>query len=152
MLKSIIAHDCSKNNFVFFRAGKLLTPILLVLISIYLFKKGQRKLKDSRFFCKTSRIQPEENLDNSSKNNLFINNLQFNPEIVTTVIYVMFVSMFISAIVSANYFNFLDKNIITSFIPPVMINFVLPLYMYIKNSSLRNFVSEDVFPFLMLMK
>ena len=137
---------------VFFRVGKLLTPILLVFISIYLFKKGQRKLKDSRFFCKTSRIQPEENLDNSSKNNLFINNLQFNPEIVTTVIYVMFVSMFISAIISANYFNFLDKNIITSFIPPVMINFVLPLYMYIKNSSLRNFVSEDVFPFLMLMK
>ena len=95
---------------------------------------------------------PEESLDNLSKNNLFINNLQFNPEIVTTVIYIMFVTMFISAIISANYFNFLDQNIITSFIPPVMINFVLPLYMYIKNSSLRIFVCEDVFPFLILMK
>ena len=140
-----------KTIFVF-RVGKLLTPILLLLISIYLFKKGQRKLKDSRFFCKTNQIKPEENLDNSSKNNLFINNLQFNPEIVTTVIYVMFVTLFISAVVSANYFNFLDQNIITSFIPPVMINFILPLYMYIKNSSLRNFVCEDVFPFLILMK
>ena len=140
-----------KTIFVF-RVGKLLTPILLLLTSIYLFKKGQRKLKDSKFFCKTSKIKPEENLDNSSKNNLFINNLQFNPEIVTTVIYVMFVTLFISAVVSANYFNFLDQNIITSFIPPVMINFILPLYMYINNSSLRNFVCEDVFPFLILMK
>ena len=138
--------------FILFRVGKLLSPILLVLISVYLINKGQRKLKDSRFLCKTRKIMPEENFDNSSKNNLFINNLQFNPEIVTTVMYIMFVTMFISAIVSANYFNFLNQNITSSFIPPVMINFVLPLYMYLKNSSLRLFVSEDVFPCLILIK
>ena len=152
MLRNTKNHTIVRKTFsFFFRVGKTLSPILLVLISVYLFKKGQRKLKYSRFVYKTNQIKPEENLDNSSKNNLFINNLQFNPEIVTTITYVMFVTMFISAIVSANYFNFLDQNIITSFIPPVMINFVLPLYMYVKNSSLRIFVSEDVFTFLKIL-
>ena len=135
-----------------FRIGKILSPILLVLFSIYIFNRGLRKIKDSRFLCKKKQIKPEENFENSSRNNLLINNLQFNPEIVTTVIYTMFVTMIISVIVLANYFNFLEQHIIPSFIPPVMINFVLPLYMYVKNSSLRIFVTEEVFPFLIWIR
>ena len=116
----------------------------------YFFKKGQRKYKDFKSNFKTNQVLCE----NQGAKKLFVNNLDFNPEIYTTVLYLGFVFTLIPTIISINYFRPLNfnPNVIASFSSPLIINFVLPLYMYVTNSRLRNFVFEDVFPFLETFK
>ena len=114
----------------------------------YFFKKGQRKYKDYKSKCKTNQVLLEDQGAPAKK--IFLNNLDFNPEIYTTVLYHGFVFTLIPTIISINYFRPLNfnPNVIASFSSPLIINFVLPLYMYVINSRLRNFVFEDVFPYL----
>ena len=106
----------------------------------YFFKKGQRKYKDFKS-KKTNLLQNQSAPAVHQANKLFLNNLDFNPEIYTTALYLGFVFTLIPTIISINYFrpmNF-NPNVISSFSSPLIINFVLPLY---------TFVIEDVFPFL----
>ena len=117
----------------------------------YFFKKGQRKYKDFKS-KKTNLLQNQSAPAVHQANKLFLNNLDFNPEIYTTALYLGFVFTLIPTIISINYFrpmNF-NPNVISSFSSPLIINFVLPLYnyMYVTNPRLRTFVIEDVFPFL----
>ena len=119
----------------------------------YFFKKGQRKYKDFKS-KKTNLLQNQGAQAVPQANKLFLNNLDFNPEIYTTALYLGFVFTFIPTIISINYFRPLNfnPNVIASFSTPLIINFVLPLYMYVTNSRLRAFVIEDVFPFLENLK
>ena len=127
-----------------FRIGKYYAPFILILIVAYLFKKGQRKFRN----CNSNQIHLEEDTIQPQANRLFLNNLDFNPDVYTTAMYLGFVITIFAMVISSNYFNLLNQTVISSFIPPLMINFFLPLYMYVTNSSLRTFVCEDVFPFL----
>ena len=128
----------------FFRIGKYYSPVILILIVAYLFKKGQRKFKN----CNSNQIHFEEDAIQPQANNLFLNNLDFNPDVYTTVMYLGFVITIFAMVISSNYFNLLNQTVVSSFIPPLMINFFLPLYMYVTNPRLRIFVCEDIFPFL----
>ena len=95
----------------------------------YFFKKGQRKYKDFKS-KKTNLLQNQSAPAVHQANKLFLNNLDFNPEIYTTALYLGFVFTLIPTIISINYFrpmNF-NPNVISSFSSPLIINFVLPLY------------------------
>ena len=98
----------------------------------YFFKKGQRKYKDFKS-KKTNLLQNQSAPAVHQANKLFLNNLDFNPEIYTTALYLGFVFTLIPTIISINYFrpmNF-NPNVISSFSSPLIINFVLPLYIKI---------------------
>ena len=117
------------------RIGKILPVPILAIVIIYIFKKIQKRFSEFK-----------NQLPNPIPKTPFLNTLDFNPEIITTTIFLCFVLVICGALFLFHQFGLINENIIYSFMPVLFIDVILPIYMYLKNRNLRRFVFEEVYP------